>query len=208
MPRWSPDGRRLAYSHDTHGNLDVYVIEIEGGFPRRLTESDSMDGAESWSPDGEWIYFFSDRTGGYQIWKVPAAGGEAVQLTTQGGMLPRPSADGRFVYYLKEGLPFGIWKVSVDGGEEIPVLERAGLGQSGFEVWGDSLVYLVEDRDDGPRIEQFDPSTGEIRVIGELGRQTRIGKYGRLGISPDGSWILYPQDDSRGNDLMLIENFR
>jgi len=206
-PRWSPDGRSIAFGQNPHGSLDVYVMEVEGGFPRRLTDSESMDGAEGWSQDGRWIYFFSDRTGSYQVWKVPTAGGEPVQLTTQGGLLPKESADGRFVFYLSESPPFPIWKVPVDGGEETLVLERPGISLSGFEVWGENLVYLLRDESAGPRIERFDLRTGQLFTVAELGPETRIGKYGRISVSSDGRWILYPQDDSRGADLVMIEDF-
>ena len=206
-PRWSPDGRSIAFGQSPHGSLDVYVMEVEGGFPRRLTDSESMDGAEGWSQDGRWIYFFSDRTGSYQVWKVPTAGGEPVQLTTQGGLLPKESADGRFVFYLSQSPPFPIWKVPVDGGEETLVLERPGISLSGFEVWGENLVYLLRDESAGPRIERFDLRTGQLFTVAELGSETRIGKYGRISVSPDGRWILYPQDDSRGADLVMIEDF-
>jgi Tol biopolymer transport system component len=206
-PRWSPDGRSIAFGQNPHGSLDVYVMEVEGGFPRRLTDSESMDGAESWSRDGRWIYFFSDRTGSYQIWKVPAVGGEPIQLTTQGGVLPKESADGRFVFYLSGSPPFSIWKVPVDGGEESLVLERPGFSRSGFEIWGENLVYLLRDESAGPRIERLDLRTGQLFTVAELGPETRIGKYGRISVSPDGRWILYPQDDSRGADLVMIEDF-
>ena len=208
MPRWSPDGRSIAFDQNPFGSLDVYVMEVVGGFPRRLTDSNSMDSAGGWSQDGRWIYFFSDRTGSYQIWKVPAAGGEPVQLTTQGGVLPKESADGRLVFYLSESSPFSVWEVPVDGGEESLVLERPGFSRSGFEVWGENLVYLLRDESAGPRIERFDLRTGQLFTVAELGPETRIGKYGRISVSPDGRWILYPQDDSRGADLVMVENFR
>ncbi|MFZ8387983.1 hypothetical protein ACO1MC_14375, partial [Staphylococcus aureus] len=36
-PRFSPDGRRIAFSASYDGNTDVYVIGLDGGQPRRLT---------------------------------------------------------------------------------------------------------------------------------------------------------------------------
>ena len=66
-------------------------MEAEGGFPRRLADSEAMDGASAWSRDGQWVYFFSDRTGTYEVWKVEAAGGEAQQVTQRGGVLPAES---------------------------------------------------------------------------------------------------------------------
>jgi Tol biopolymer transport system component len=203
-PRWSPDSRQIAFGRETEGNLDVWVVEAEGGFPRRLTDAESMDGASDWSPDGRWVYFFSDRSGTYEVWKVDAEGGEPQQVTVHGGVLPRASADGRFVYYLKQTQPYSIWKIPVGGGEESLVLERDGLSVSGFDVWGESLVYLVRDPA-GPRLERLDLANDQIETVAELGSGTRIAKYGRISVSPDGRWVLYPRDDSPGNDLVLVE---
>ena len=209
-PRWSPDSRQIAFGRETEGNLDVWVIEAEGGFARRLTDSAAMDGASGWSRDGRWIYFFSDRSGTYEVWRVLAAGGEPQQITRQGGVLPAESADGRFVYYLKQTAPYSIWKVPVEGGEESLVLERKGLSVSGFDVWsapgwGESLVFLLRGVEGGPRIERLELASGEIEVVARLGASTRVGKYGRISVSSDGQWVLYPQDDSPGSDLILVE---
>ena len=84
------------------------------------------------------------------------------------------------------------------------MLERDGLSVSGFDVWGESLVYLVRDPA-GPRIERLDLANDEIEIVAELGPGTRIAKYGRISVSPDGRWVLYPRDDSPGNDLILVE---
>ncbi len=208
MPRWSPDGREIAFSGEVEGQMEVFVLDVEGGFPRRLTSSPQFEAPWSWSRDGRWVYIFSDRTGVYQVWKVRPEGGEPVQITRGGGALPLESSDGRFLYYLKDRPLMSFWKVPVEGGEESPVLEKPGLTRSAFDLWRDSLVYLVEDEERGPRIERLDLPSGEIEVLVELGRETRIGKYGRICVSPDGRWVLFPRDDSRGSDLILVENFR
>jgi Tol biopolymer transport system component/DNA-binding winged helix-turn-helix (wHTH) protein len=67
-PRWSPDGRWIAFdsrSSDSgkEGNADIYVTGAEGGQPRRLTAEVSEDVAPSWSRDGKWVYFGSTRSG-------------------------------------------------------------------------------------------------------------------------------------------------
>ena len=44
---WSPDGRRLVYDAAVDGNNDIYVVDIEGGKPKRLTQEASLDGVAS-----------------------------------------------------------------------------------------------------------------------------------------------------------------
>ncbi|HEX4945550.1 MAG TPA: DPP IV N-terminal domain-containing protein, partial [Blastocatellia bacterium] len=131
-PNWSPDSRYIAFDTRIRGNADIFIIDTEGGQPRALTTEPSDDVTPSWSGDGRWVYFGSNRSDSLQLWKMPAEGGQAVQITKQGGFFGRESADGKFVYYLKgRGTP-GIWRVPVEGGEEVLVLahHKAGLGRA------------------------------------------------------------------------------
>src|SRR5439155_9559166 len=120
-PRWSPDGQQIAFDLHTEGRGDIYVISAEGGLPRSLVTGDSDDTEPSWSRDGRWIYFASNRTRERQVWKVPSEGGEPVQVTKQGGGLAFESPDGKYLYYVKDAP--GIWRVLVDGGEEVQVFD-------------------------------------------------------------------------------------
>ena len=96
-PRWSPDGRRIAFD----GQWGIHVIDVDGG-PSRRVASDIPDGVvPSWSRDGQWIYFASARTGRSEVWKVPAAGGQAVRITRRGGFAAFESPDGKSLYYAK-----------------------------------------------------------------------------------------------------------
>jgi len=60
-PRFSPDGRSIAFSGEYAGNLDVYVVPAAGGEPKRLTWHPGADEVEGWTPDGESIVFASGR---------------------------------------------------------------------------------------------------------------------------------------------------
>src|SRR5580704_12083024 len=56
-PRFSPDGRSIAFSSDREGNMDVYLIPTAGGSVKRLTINSADDTVVDWTPDGKGILF-------------------------------------------------------------------------------------------------------------------------------------------------------
>lgn len=54
-PRWSPDGRRLAFLSDRSSIPQLYVIPVNGGEPQMLTDLKYSVAEPAWSPDGTWI---------------------------------------------------------------------------------------------------------------------------------------------------------
>src|ERR1700719_123290 len=79
VPRWSPDGRQLAFDARPDGNANIVLVGSEGGGLRRLTHSTFEDARPEWSRDGNTIFFSSNRGGGTpQVWRVPVAGGDPV----------------------------------------------------------------------------------------------------------------------------------
>jgi len=61
FPKFSPDGKWIAFTGEYDGNPDVYLISAEGGEPKRLTFHPSNDIVLGWTPDGKNILFRSDR---------------------------------------------------------------------------------------------------------------------------------------------------
>ena len=60
-PRFSPDGRSIAFSSDREGNMDVYLIPTAGGAVKRLTIHSADDTVLDWTPDGKSVLFASQR---------------------------------------------------------------------------------------------------------------------------------------------------
>lgn len=72
-PVWSPDGRRIAYASDLHGNYDVYALAAAGGTPLRLTAYSADDIPTAFTPDGQAVLFGSHRTDTNTSAKYPAS---------------------------------------------------------------------------------------------------------------------------------------
>ena len=70
-------GNRLAFAY--HG--DLWVANLDGSNPARLTAHVSRNTFPRFSPDGRWIAFTSNRMGNDDVWVIPSSGGEARQLT-------------------------------------------------------------------------------------------------------------------------------
>src|SRR2546425_742719 len=60
-PRFSPDGKRIAFSSNRYGNYDVFVMPAEGGEPKQLTFHSAADTVVGWSRDSHYVIFNSAR---------------------------------------------------------------------------------------------------------------------------------------------------
>ncbi|HEY0101807.1 MAG TPA: S8 family serine peptidase, partial [Pyrinomonadaceae bacterium] len=99
MPAYSPDGKRIAFVSDRHGDIynnEIYVMNADGTNPVRLTNSPGWDGSPSWSPDGSKIIFDSQRDGAMtsKIYVMNADGTNQIRVTgdttSDGGAAWRP----------------------------------------------------------------------------------------------------------------------
>jgi eukaryotic-like serine/threonine-protein kinase len=124
FPALSPDGKLVAYSsdHGVDGGQDLYIKQVAGGQPIRLTSDGAGNTTPDFSPDGSKIVFRSNRDGG-GIYEIPAFGGE-VRLLARDGLNPKFSPDGSQVAYwvgtvfIATSVPGSgtVWVVPVAGG--------------------------------------------------------------------------------------------
>jgi Tol biopolymer transport system component/DNA-binding winged helix-turn-helix (wHTH) protein len=206
-PQWSPDGNQIAFDYRAQDRADVYVVNVAGGVPRRMTTETSDDCVPSWSIDGKYIYFASDRGGEQQVWKMPAEGGQAIQVTRQGGFVAFGSADGKYLYYCK-GFGPGIWRVPVEGGQEVPILpNQPSVGCWGQWELADDGIYFIKIQWQIPSsVDFFRFSTAQVTSVVGLGKVNDF--VSGFAVSPDHHEVLYAQRDPINSDIMLVENFR
>ena len=149
-PALSRDGSMVAYASDRgeEGNLDIWVQQIGGGQPIRLTRMPSDESDPDFAPDGTKIAFRSEWEGG-GIYTVPTLGGEP-QLIAPGGRNPRFSPDGRWIAYWAgiEGSGFlpgdaTAMLMPAGGGSSRPL--RPDFASGLYPVWspkGDEVLVL------------------------------------------------------------------
>jgi Tol biopolymer transport system component len=164
-PAISRDGRLLAYASDRGGGggLDLWVQQIAGSPPVRLTDHEADDSAPDFSPDGSQIAFRSERANG-GIYVAPALGSKAApRLLVAAGRDPKFSPDGRRLAYWTgavRGAPSNVraslFVLPLAGGEAVPVAREFRIARA--PVWapdGRSLIFLGR-RDNSPLAQSFD----------------------------------------------------
>jgi serine/threonine protein kinase len=70
----SPKFGRLAFSSNRHGNPEIYVVDLAGGSPARLTNTAANEWLPDWDPGGSKIAFTSNRRDNYDLWSMNANG--------------------------------------------------------------------------------------------------------------------------------------
>jgi tricorn protease len=159
FPRFSPDGRQVAFTGEYDGNFDVYVVSVEGGEPRRLTWHPYGDEVLGWTPDGRHVLFRSTRqqpNGEWEIYSVPVEGGEAEKLPL--GWASRLAIDpvsGRYAFTRAErefrtwkryrgGTAPDIWAGDPARADYARISPTAAAGDT-FPMWVGDRIYFLND---------------------------------------------------------------
>src|SRR5262249_39136209 len=101
---FSRDGNWIAYSLSDESGNSIWVRQVGGGNPERMTEGRWKGGSPVWSHDGQYLAFISDREGKRGIWSIPVweEGGSPFlikEISLVNGTLTYWSDDDKAVYY-------------------------------------------------------------------------------------------------------------
>ena len=165
FPKFSPDGKQIAFSGNYDGNMDAYVIPVTGGVPVRLTQHGYGDRVVDWTVDGKRVLFASARESEKarynQFYTVDANGGMVEKLPLAYAEYGSYSPDGKqmaLVYRSQVGRNWkryrGGWKADINifnfaSKESKAIGEEADAGNE-FPMWHGNTLYLLSDR--GPEL--------------------------------------------------------
>jgi Tol biopolymer transport system component len=186
QPRFSPDGRQLAFTSDRGGGDNIWVMNADGSGARQIThENFRLLNAPTWSPDGQYIaarkHFTTQRSlGTGEIWLYHVSGvGDGVPLVER----PNPqfqkelgepafSADGHAIYFSRNTTPGNTFQYAQDSNQEVFAIER------------------------------YDMASGErTKIAGGPGGAVRPTP------SPDGQWLAYVHRTG-GHSHLFVKNLR
>ncbi len=135
QPRFSPDGKRIAFTSDRGGGDNIWVINRDGSDPKPVTkESFRLLNSPTWTPDGQYVaarkHFTSTRSAGAgEIWLYHRTGGEGVPMTKRPNDQkdlgePAFSPDGRYLYYSQDITPGRVFQYNKDSNAGIYAIKR------------------------------------------------------------------------------------
>ncbi len=139
-PRFSPDGRRIAFTSDRGGGDNIWVMNADGSDKRQVTKEDfRLMNQPSWSPDGRFIiakkHFTTGRSlGTGEIWMYHVSGGGGVPLVKRASETlqkelgePIYAPDGKALYYTRNITPGPIFQYAQNSYTDLFNIERYDL---------------------------------------------------------------------------------
>jgi tricorn protease len=222
FPRFSPDGKWIAFSSNRYGNMDVFIIPVGGGEAKQLTFNSAADNVVGWSRDSKRVVFSSARgllyPGSPNLYEVPIDGGLEQALPTDWGYWGSYSPDGKKLAFNRHPMVWwrkhyrgsysaDLWVMDV-GAKTFKKLvdENTPDEQKPNNFWpmyGNGEIYFVSDRDvvSKPGTKEVLQSANNIWKIPENG-----GKPVQVTHYKDGS-LFFPSISSDGKVIVYEENF-
>jgi dipeptidyl aminopeptidase/acylaminoacyl peptidase len=171
-PRWSPDGKRLAFISDREERPQIYLIPSDGGEAIRLTEGKNGIQTFEWSPDGTQIAFLASEPKTEELEKKE-----------------KENDDARLVD--KDERPSRVWLIDVQYRKTRQL--TTGRWQIGEIQWlpaGDRLLVAATDHPESDqntyRVFAISLSDGQMKEIA-----APRGPFGSLRVFPDGKTFSY-----------------
>jgi len=225
FPRFSPDGKSIAFTGEYGGNRDIYVIPADGGEPRRLTWHPEVDEVIGWTPDGKRIIYRSragnETTSGFEwhLFTVAAEGGEpeampigiagriAIDPTTKRVAFNRSSVEFRTWKRYRGGTAPSIWVGDPSKGDYKELVKTQGA--EAFPMWSGGRVFYLSDQGGTGNLWSMKPDGSEVkRETREAGWDVRwpsVAPDGRIIFSLGGDLHIYTPGGKEGGKDQKVE---
>ena len=222
-PRFSPDGKWIAFASNRYGNYDVFVVPAAGGAPKRLTFHTGNDEVVGWTRDSQQIVFRAARGDGAfttvaVLYQVAVSGGMEKPLPVDWGYWGSYAPDGKSLVFNRHP---STWSRRHYRGSYSADLWVANLGNQTYTkllgdeqynrywpMWGaDNAIYFVGDP--LPNDRSVKPGSPDVRrsvnniykiPVSGAGQPTQVTKH------TDGH-VFWPSMSSDGKTIVYEDNF-
>ena len=182
-PRFSADGKTIAFVGNYEGNRDLYTLPITGGVPTRVTYHPAGEMLADWTPDGN-LLFISNGLAGLQrqsqLFTTSAEGGMPEKLPVPYGAFGAISADGKWLAYTlhstdnrtwkryRGGMATDVWLFNLEDKSSKRITDWEGTDT--IPMWGpgnSSTVFFLSDRGQDHRLNvwSYDVASGASKQI-------------------------------------------
>jgi TolB protein len=210
VPVISPDGSKIAFMSDRDGEYYVYIMDIDGGNQRRISNAPGEEDGHTWSPDGSRIYFRKSIDGKNTLCVTDVSGGDFRQFNIENISIrsPKISPDGKKILFnpTPKG-HFELWVMNSDGIDVHRIAPSINWGNE--PCWspdGSLIAYAYYEEEPSP----FSSGPVEIHVCSAAGTDDRavtdLGTTSEFPCwSPEGNRIAF-QTFKDGNFEVYIVN--
>lgn len=189
FPRFSPDGKTIAFTGQYDGNTEVYTIPAAGGEPQRLTytATNSRDDlgdrmgpnniVMTWTPDGKQIIYRNRISDGFagKLYSVNQEGGMPEIIPLPEGGFCSYSPDGKRLAYNRTMREFRTWKYYKGGmADDVWIYDPAkksvenitnNVAQDIFPMWIGDDIFFLSDRDRTMNIFVYNTKTKQTSKV-------------------------------------------
>lgn len=224
QPKFSPDGKLIAFLSDRDGNENVWTMHADGSEPKQISKDPSGEFASpSWAPDGNYIFVSKAGFGinTFEIWMYHVQGGSGVQVTKAKAAPNTPrdqrhnalgvvaSRDGKYLYYAvrRGGFTYNaqlpLWQIArrdrKTGDEDVLLQQLESSFRPVLSPDGTQILYVTRyETESGLRVRNL--QTGDDRWVKyPITRDDQESRFTRdlfpsYSFLPDGNEVVYNQD--------------
>lgn len=203
-PAIAPDGRRIAFTAESHGARQLYVVDSDGGHPRTIGTPQGLRGTLAWAPDSLSIVAAIAQDGEPRLSRIFLDGRSPQQLVSEYSVDPAWSPDGKFFVYsgADVGTTFPLRASEPDGRtyRMAGLILTRGARRVVFAPNSGSLVILRGEIGH-KNFWLLNPQTGAERQLTDLPSKYALGDFD---ISADGKEIIFERTQD-SSSLALFE---
>ena len=181
QPRFSPDGKHIAFVSDRAGGDNLWIMNADGSDPHAVSdEAEHIVHNPAWSPDGDYLvgrksYYSTRSIAAGEIWMFHHGGGNGVNLVERPNAdkdqknraEPMYSPDGKYIYYSADITPGVVWQYNKNSVDSVFAIKRLELatGETETVVSGPGGAIRPTPSPDGKSIAYLKRRLGLVTQI-------------------------------------------